>query len=90
MVGIIFQSDAQRAYARWFIRPIETLDRRLAGLHDPAEPAPLAMHAGIPVKMDNWREFVAEQLGGIDQPRRDVPSLYAERQDRLRSRRSDG
>jgi len=62
--GIVFQNDGQSAAGRVFIRPMEALDRLIAGvMPDPGDP-PLAMHAGIHVVIDGSREYVAEQLVG--------------------------
>ena len=62
--GIVFQNDGQSTTGRVFIRPMEVLDRWIAGvLPDPGDP-PLAMHAGIHVVIDGAREYVAEQLVG--------------------------
>ena len=60
--GVAFQSDAKSDIGAWFIRPFEALDRRVAGLHHTAETAPLAMHAGLHVALDDGREYVVEQL----------------------------
>ena len=62
--GIIFQSDASSAIGAIFIRPIESFDRWQAGLARSPGEAPLAMHAGLHVKLADGREFVAEQLVG--------------------------
>ena|SRR5579864_4893832 len=49
LMGIIFQSDQKSVLGSWIIRPVEMLDRRLAGLgRSPDNPA-LAMHVGIHV-----------------------------------------
>ena len=62
--GVIFQSDGKSTIGRIIIRPLEALDRWIAGiLPSPGEPA-LAMHAGIHVVIEGAREFVAEQLVG--------------------------
>lgn len=62
--GIAFQSDGMSTIGRLFIRPMEVLDRWIAGvLPDRGDPE-LAMHAGIHVVIDGSREFVAEQLVG--------------------------
>jgi hypothetical protein len=62
--GIVFQSDGRSATGARFIRPIETLDRRLAGIRvDPDGPS-LAMHAAFHVVLENGEEWVAEQLHG--------------------------
>ena len=63
--GVIFQSDTSSFNGRLIIRPIETFDRWQAGLlgwH--SGDAPLAMHAGLHVALEDGREFVAEQLVG--------------------------
>ena len=62
--GIIFQSDNSSYVGAVFIRPIETFDRWQAGLARGAHNAPLAMHAGLHVVLEDGREFVAEQLVG--------------------------
>ena len=62
--GVIFQSDKLSVLGSWIIRPIEMLDRRLAGLGKNPFGPPLAMHAGVRVQMHDGREFVAEQLFG--------------------------
>jgi hypothetical protein len=65
--GIVFQSDGQSTFGGWFIRPMEKLDRRVAGIQsDPNGPS-LAMHAGIHVALANGEEWVAEQLHGTMQ-----------------------
>src|SRR5690242_20600431 len=69
IAGIVFQSDSDSVLGAWIIRPIEMLDRRLAGLGKSLRALPLAMHAGIHVRIDDGREFVAEQLFGT--PRED-------------------
>jgi len=62
--GIVLQSDGQSTFGGWFIRPIEKLDRRIAGIKfDPNGPS-LGMHAGIHVVLENGEEWVAEQLHG--------------------------
>jgi hypothetical protein len=62
--GIVFQNDGQSTTGRVFIRPMEALDRWIAGvLPDPGDP-PLAIHAGIRVEIDGSRDYVAEQLVG--------------------------
>jgi hypothetical protein len=67
--GVILQSDAVSVLGAWIIRPVETLDMRLAGLgRSPGAPA-LAMHAGLHVVLADGREFVVEQLFGS--PRED-------------------
>ena len=65
ILGVIFQSDGKSTIGRLFIRPLEAVDRAVAGLPtaDPGS-APLAMHAGLHVALDDGREFVAEQLVG--------------------------
>jgi hypothetical protein len=64
MRGIVFQNDGQSPIGRVFIRPLEALDRWIAGiLPTPGEP-PLAMHAGLHVEIDSAQEYVAEQLVG--------------------------
>ena len=60
--GIIFQSDYISVLGAWIIRPVETLDRRLAGLARDLGGPPIAMHAGIHVVLQDGREFVAEKL----------------------------
>ena len=62
--GIIFQSDASSMVGAIFIRPIESFDRWQAGLARTPGDAPLAMHAGLHVVLEDGREFVAEQLVG--------------------------
>lgn len=62
--GITFQSDKLSVLGNWIIRPIEMLDRRLAGLGKNPFGPPLAIHAGVRVQMYDGREFVAEQLFG--------------------------
>jgi hypothetical protein len=62
--GIILQSDKSSVAGAFFIRPVETLDQRLAGLgRAPGAPA-LAMHAGLHVVLEDGRDFVVEQLFG--------------------------
>jgi hypothetical protein len=43
---------------------MEALDRCVAGVWPDRGDPPLAMHAGIHVLIDGWREYVAEQLVG--------------------------
>src|SRR5947209_20281628 len=62
--GIVFQNDGQSTTGRVFIRPMEALDRWIAGVLPDRGDAPLAMHAGIRVEIDGSRDYVAEQLGG--------------------------
>ena len=62
--GIIFQSDNSSTVGALFIRPIETFDRWQAGLSRTPGDAPLAMHAGLHVVLEEGQEFVAEQLVG--------------------------
>lgn len=62
--GIIFQSDATSINGAILIRPIEAFDRWQAGLTRKAGEAPLAIHAGLHVVLEDGREFVAEQLVG--------------------------
>ena len=62
--GVIFQSDDSSVVGAVFIRPIETFDRWQAGLSRIPGDAPLAMHAGLHVVLEDGREFVAEQLVG--------------------------
>lgn len=62
--GIIFQSDKLSVLGNWIIRPIEMLDRRLAGLGKNPFGPPLAIHSGVLVRMQDGREYVAEQLFG--------------------------
>jgi hypothetical protein len=62
--GIIFQNDGQSAIGRFFIRPLEAIDRWLAGVRPSRERPPLAMHAGLHVSLADGREVVAEQLVG--------------------------
>jgi hypothetical protein len=62
--GILFQSDGRSVIGGIFIRPLEALDRWIAGiLPRPGEPS-LAMHAGIQVEIDGASEYVVEQLVG--------------------------
>ena len=62
--GIIFQSDITSINGAILIRPIEAFDRWQAGLARSPGDAPLAMHAGLHVALEDGREFVAEQLVG--------------------------
>jgi hypothetical protein len=68
--GVIIQSDALNPIGRLFIRPVEALDLLCAGMIDVArslghEKRPgLGMHAGLHVRLEDGREFVAEQLCG--------------------------
>ena len=64
MRGIIFQSDGTNLIGALFIRPVESLDRWVAGLGRSPGESPLAMHAGMHVLLEDGREFVAEQLVG--------------------------
>ena len=62
--GIVFQSDTLSVLGNWIIRPIEMLDRRLAGLGKNPFGPPLAIHSGVLVEMEDGRKYVAEQLFG--------------------------
>jgi hypothetical protein len=62
--GIVFQNDGQSTVGRLFIRPLEAIDRWVAGILPDVGDPPLAMHAGIHVLIDGSREYVAEQLVG--------------------------
>lgn len=62
--GIIFQNDGQSSIGRFFIRPIEAIDRWIAGVRPSPERPPLAMHAGLHIQLEDGREMVAEQLVG--------------------------
>jgi hypothetical protein len=62
--GVIFQNDGQSSIGRLFIRPIEAMDRWIAGVRPSRERPPLAMHAGLHVTLEDGREMVAEQLVG--------------------------
>lgn len=62
--GIIFQNDGSDINGRLFIRPIEAFDRWQAGLAQSGKTAPLAMHAGLHVVLEDGRQYVAEQLVG--------------------------
>lgn len=62
--GIAFQSDGKSTIGALFIRPLEGVDRWLAGLRPGPDKAPLAMHAGIRVTIDGSRDYVVEQLVG--------------------------
>jgi hypothetical protein len=64
LMGIIFQSDQKSVLGSWIIRPVEMLDRWLAGLGRSPDNPSLAMHVGIHVLIDDGREFVVEQLVG--------------------------
>lgn len=64
LLGIIFQNDGASTIGRLFIRPFTAIDRSVAGVHtSPARP-PLAMHAGLHVRLEDGCEVVAEQLVG--------------------------
>ncbi len=69
IVGIAFQSDTLSILGVWIIRPIESIDRRVAGLGRTLHAPPLAIHAGVHVRLEDGREFVVEQLFG--NPRED-------------------
>ncbi len=60
--GVIFQSDATNSIGEWFIRPLETVDRWVAGVYRPGHDSRLAMHVGIHVTLDDGREVVVEQI----------------------------
>ena len=62
--GVIFQSDEKSVLGSWIIRPVEMLDRGLAGLGRSPDNPSLAMHVGIHVVIEDGREFVVEQLFG--------------------------
>ncbi len=64
LAGVIFQSDASSLVGALFIRPIEAFDRWQAGLVRGPGDAPLAMHAGLHVVLEDGRHYVAEQLVG--------------------------
>jgi hypothetical protein len=70
---VIIQSDALNPIGRLFIRPVEGLDLFCAGVIDLAKlsrspggekRAGLGMHAGLHVRLEDGREYVAEQLCG--------------------------
>jgi hypothetical protein len=62
--GIVLQSDGQSGFGRWFIRPVESLNRRIVGIRALPDRPSLAMHTGIHVVLENGEEWVAEQLHG--------------------------
>jgi hypothetical protein len=62
--GVIFQNDGKSTIGRAFIRPIEAIDRWIAGVRPSRERPPLAMHAGLHVTLQDGREMVVEQLVG--------------------------
>ena len=62
--GVIFQNDGRSTIGRAFIRPLEAIDRWIAGVRPSPGRPPLAMHAGLHVKLEDGREIVAEQLVG--------------------------
>jgi hypothetical protein len=62
--GVVLQSDGQSGFGRWFIRPVESLNRRIVGIRPLPERPSLAMHTGIHVVLENGEEWVAEQLHG--------------------------
>ena len=62
--GVIFQSDGKSTIGRVFIRPLEAIDRWIAGVMPSRSRPPLAMHAGLHVELDDGRHYVAEQLVG--------------------------
>lgn len=62
--GIIFQNDGASPTGRLFIRPLESVDRLIAGITMRPGTPQLAMHTGIHVVLDDAREFVVEQLVG--------------------------
>jgi hypothetical protein len=64
VLGVIFQSDARSSVGRIFIRPMEELDRAIAGLHPHGASPSLAMHTGLHVQLEDGRDYVAEQLVG--------------------------
>ena len=64
LIGIIFQSDQKSVLGSWIIRPVEMVDRRLAGLGRCPQNPSLAMHVGLHVRIEDGREFVVEQLVG--------------------------
>ena len=67
LLGVIFQCDASSLLGDIFIRPAESLDLCFAGLRKvphQGPQAPLAMHAGLHVVLDDGRHFVVEQLAG--------------------------
>ncbi len=67
LIGIIFQSDKASLLGSWFIRPIEMLDLRLAGLGRSVNSPPPAIHAGLHVLLENGKQYVLEQLFGTIQ-----------------------
>jgi hypothetical protein len=71
IVGIVLQSDGQSTFGRWFIRPLERLDRRVAGVRTDSAGPSLAMHTGIHTVLEigpgRREEWVAEQLHGTRQ-----------------------
>jgi len=62
--GVIFQSDGGSTIGRLFIRPLEAIDRWIAGVLPTRDRTSLAMHAGVHVVLEDGREIVAEQLVG--------------------------
>ncbi|MBV9875944.1 MAG: hypothetical protein JO025_14535 [Verrucomicrobia bacterium] len=64
LIGIIFQSDQKSVLGSWIIRPVEMLDRHLAGLGRSPDRPSLAMHVGLHARLADGREFVVEQLVG--------------------------
>jgi hypothetical protein len=62
--GVIFQSDGGSTIGRLFIRPLEAIDRWIAGVLPSRDRTSLAMHAGVHVVLEDGREIVAEQLVG--------------------------
>jgi hypothetical protein len=62
--GVVLQNDGRSTLGRLFIRPLEAVDRWLAGVRPSRERPSLAMHAGLHVMLEDGREVVAEQLVG--------------------------
>jgi hypothetical protein len=62
--GIVFQNDGRSPIGRIVIRPLEALDRWIAGFPPGRHEPQLAMHAGIHVEIDETSEYVVEQLVG--------------------------
>lgn len=62
--GVIFQSDLRDPITQGLIRPMERVDRWVAGLYRSGGPGSHATHAGLHVVLADGRELVGEQQIG--------------------------
>ena len=81
LIGIIFQSDEKSVLDSWIIRPVEMLDRRLAGLGRSPDSPSLAMPVGLHAQLDDRSEFLlrADTLRALPDPVNDWAAPNARR-----------